>query len=100
MTTEKVEFKNAQGVKLAGALELPPGAIRGAALFAHCFTCTAQSRGATRITRALARIGIATLRFDFTGLGGSEGDFANGGFMSDVDDIVSASAWLQDWCRK
>ncbi|MGB3721665.1 MAG: bifunctional alpha/beta hydrolase/OsmC family protein [Pacificimonas sp.] len=98
MATTRIEFENAKSVKLAGALELPPGRIRGAALFAHCFTCTAKSRGATRISRALARVGIATLRFDFTGLGGSEGDFANGGFMSDVDDIVSAAAWLKDWC--
>lgn len=96
MATERIEFESARGVKLAGALELPPGAVRGAALFAHCFTCTKQSRAATRITRALAGIGIATLRFDFTGLGGSDGDFANGGFASDVDDVVSAARFLQN----
>lgn len=96
MATERIEFENNNGVKLAGALELPPGAVRGAALFAHCFTCTSRSRAATRITRALARVGIATLRFDFTGLGGSDGDFANGGFASDVEDVVSAARFLRE----
>jgi putative redox protein len=96
MATERIEFTNAKGVALAGALELPPGRVRGAALFAHCFTCTKQSRAATRITRALAQIGIATLRFDFTGLGGSDGDFAHGGFASDVGDVISGAAFLEE----
>jgi putative redox protein len=76
---------------LSGALELPTGLVRGAALFAHCFTCTMQSKGAVAVTRALAAQGIATLRFDFTGLGSSEGEFGRAGFTSDVDDLVSAA---------
>lgn len=94
LATERITFTNAAGHELSGALELPAGKVRSAALFAHCFTCTKQSRAATRITRALADIGLATLRFDFTGLGGSEGDFGNDGFASDVDDIVAAAEYL------
>ena len=95
MTIQRVEFKGGRGDMLVGALELPPGRIRAAALFAHCFTCTKQSKAATEVTRALAAKGIATLRFDFTGLGGSEGDFGNGGFASDVDDVIAAADWLR-----
>ena len=70
----EVRFENAAGVALAGSLELPPGRVRAIALFAHCFTCTQASHGARRVSTALAAQGIATLRFDFTGLGKSEGE--------------------------
>ncbi|WP_404367343.1 alpha/beta fold hydrolase [Sphingomonas sp. MMS24-J45] len=91
----EVRFPNAAGVMLAGSIELPPGRIRAVALFAHCFTCTARSHGARRVSLALAEQGIATLRFDFTGLGDSEGAFADSHFSANVDDLVAAAAYLE-----
>ena len=75
MPTDQITIATTRGYDLAGALEMPTGLVRGAAVFAHCFTCTKQSKAAVEVTRALARQGIATLRFDFTGLGGSDGEF-------------------------
>lgn len=92
--SEKVEFDNRRGATLAGRLELPPTAPRAFALFAHCFTCGKDIAAATRITRALASKGFGVLRFDFTGLGNSGGDFANENFSSNVDDLVAAANWL------
>jgi pimeloyl-ACP methyl ester carboxylesterase len=92
--SEKLVFENQQGQSLAGRLELPAGAPRTYALFAHCFTCSKDIAAASRISRALAERGIAVLRFDFTGLGGSDGDFANTNFSSNVDDLVSAAEFL------
>ena len=94
MPTERLTITSPAGNELAGSLELPTGLVRGAALFAHCFTCTKQSRAAVEVTRALARQGIATLRFDFTGLGGSGGDFGRAGFASDVEDLVASANHL------
>ena len=95
--TEKFKFTNAAGLVLDGRLENPvTGKIRAIALFAHCFTCTKSSRGATKITAALAARGIATLRFDFTGLGNSDGEFKDSGFISNVEDLVSAANALRD----
>ena len=91
MPTEKISISTQAGHELSGALELPAGLVRGAALSAHCFTCTKQSRAAVEVTRALAREGIATLRFDFTGLGASEGEFGRAGFASDVDDLIASA---------
>lgn len=93
----KLEFDNARGEKLAGLLELPQdsGSITGFGLFAHCFTCGKDIAAASRISRALAARGIAVLRFDFTGLGNSDGDFANTNFSSNVDDLVRAAQALQ-----
>lgn len=96
MTTENVSIKTARGYELAGALELPDGDARGAAVFAHCFTCTKQSRAAVEVARALAKHGIATLRFDFTGLGGSGGDFGQAGFASDLEDLVETACYLAE----
>ncbi|NBS22612.1 MAG: hydrolase, partial [Altererythrobacter sp.] len=72
MPTETLKITTSEGHELSGALELPTGLVRGAAVFAHCFTRTKQSKGAKAVTQALAREGIASLRFDFTGLGGSQ----------------------------
>lgn len=94
MPTETLAITAAAGHVLEGALELPTGLVRGAALFAHCFTCTKQSRAAVAVSRALARQGIACLRFDFTGLGGSEGDFGAAGFATDMADLVAAAEVL------
>ncbi len=98
MTTrfEKLTFPGSQGASLAGRLELPEGGPRAFALFAHCFTCTKDIFAAGRIAEELARHGIAVLRFDFTGLGASEGDFAHTNFTSNVEDLVKAADFLRD----
>jgi putative redox protein len=97
MSRQKVEFINAKGQWLAGALELPDNAAPKAyALFAHCFTCGKDVVAATRIARTLAEQGIAVLRFDFTGLGGSDGDFANSSFSGNVSDLEAAAAFLAE----
>jgi uncharacterized OsmC-like protein/alpha/beta superfamily hydrolase len=91
-----VSFPGAAGNTLAARLDLPTGSAPHAfALFAHCFTCSKDTRAATFISGALADAGIAVLRFDFTGLGGSEGDFANTTFSSNVVDLVAAASWLR-----
>ncbi|MGP1352410.1 MAG: bifunctional alpha/beta hydrolase/OsmC family protein [Parasphingopyxis sp.] len=96
-TTEKFQFAGRNGQTLDGRLELPRGGAPVAvALFAHCFTCTKQSRAATQVSAELAERGIAVLRFDFTGLGGSEGEFANSGFASNVEDLVAAADALRE----
>ncbi len=99
MKKTRVEFTGSKGTKLAGLFEQPEGSVVGYALFAHCFTCGKDIAAASRITRALVARGYAVLRFDFTGLGGSDGDFANSDFSSDVADLVLASDYLRDnWC--
>jgi len=94
MPTERLTIPTTRGYELSGALELPSGLVRGAAVFAHCFTCTKQSRAAVEVTRALAQHGIATLRFDFTGLGRSGGNFGRAGFASDLEDLVESTRYL------
>ena len=90
---EQSHLTNSQGITLAGLLETPD-APRGYALFAHCFTCGKDLGSASRISRALAAQGIAVLRFGFTGLGNSSGDFANSNFSSNVDDLIAAANFL------
>ncbi|MDZ7670943.1 MAG: alpha/beta fold hydrolase [Gammaproteobacteria bacterium] len=92
--SRKIEFPNADGEPLAAALALPDSPPRGYALFAHCFTCGKDIAAAARIARSLAAHGFGVLRFDFTGLGGSGGDFANSNFSSNVDDLVAAADYL------
>src|SRR3954469_19010227 len=96
MPTERFQFAGAEGQQLAAALDLPDGAIRAYALFAHCFTCGKDVLAARRIATALAARGIAVLRFDFTGLGSSEGDFANSTFSSNIADLVRAAGYLRE----
>ena len=93
--TERFQFTGSEGHQLAAALDLPDGAIQAYALFAHCFTCGKDVLAARRIAAALATKGIAVLRFDFTGLGSSEGDFANSTFSSNVADLVRAADHLR-----
>lgn len=94
MPTEAVTIPTKRGYTLAGSLETPVGLVRGSAIYAHCFTCTKQSRAAVEVSRALAREGIATLRFDFSGLGGSGGDFGRAGFASDIEDLIASVNFL------
>jgi alpha/beta superfamily hydrolase len=95
MPAEKFDFRSAEGHQLAALLDRPDGEIRAVALFAHCFTCGKDNRAARRIAEALGLGGIAVLRFDFTGLGMSEGEFANTTFSSNVDDLVAAADHLR-----
>ncbi|MES2073321.1 MAG: alpha/beta fold hydrolase [Pseudomonadota bacterium] len=95
MRTEKSEFPGADGQKLSARLDAPDGDIRAYALFAHCFTCGKDVFAASRIAQALTSHGIAVLRFDFTGLGASEGEFANTNFSSNVADLVAAADYLR-----
>jgi len=90
-----VRFPGSLGTALAARLDLPPGKPTAFALFAHCFTCSKDTLAASRISAALTARGVAVLRFDFTGLGGSEGEFANTNFSSNVADLVAAAAWLR-----
>src|SRR5580698_2320332 len=93
MRSEPFDFKNAPGHTLSARLDRPDGNPRAFALFAHCFTCDKTSKAATRISRALADLGVGVLRFDFTGLGDSEGAFGKG-FSADVEDLLSAAAHM------
>jgi putative redox protein len=94
--TERIDFTGALGQRLAGRLHRPAGPVRAYALFAHCFTCSKDLKTAVRISSALAEHGIATLRFDFTGLGESEGDFADTNFSSNIEDLVKAADMLRE----
>lgn len=94
MSTQRLKFPGSEG-QLEARLDLPSGKARTYALFAHCFTCSKDSVAASRVSRALAAIGIGVLRFDFTGLGGSDGDFANTNFSSNVQDLVKAADYLR-----
>jgi len=95
MPTERFQFTGSEGQQLAATLDSPDGPVHAYALFAHCFTCGKDVLAAKRIAVALASRGIAVLRFDFTGLGSSEGDFANSTFSSNVADLVRAADHLR-----
>ena len=90
MPTEKLTFKGHAGDMLAARLDMPNGPHLATALFAHCFTCSKDITAARRIAARLSSMGIAVLRFDFTGLGHSEGEFENTSFTSNVDDLIAA----------
>ena len=95
MPSERFDFPNARGEKLSALLDKPAGQPVAFALFAHCFTCGKDNLAAKRIAQALTARGIAVLRFDFTGLGASEGEFANTTFSSNVADLVAAADHLR-----
>ncbi|HAQ59074.1 MAG TPA: osmotically inducible protein C [Microbacterium sp.] len=92
----RMQFAGSLGDTLAGRVEFPAGEVRAFALFAHCFTCGKDSVAATRVARALTDAGIAVLRFDFTGLGQSAGEFADTTFSSNVGDLVAAADYLRE----
>lgn len=94
---QRITFKGSQGFDLAARLDRPHGPIRAYALFAHCFTCGKDLQPANRIVKALNNDGIAVLRFDFTGLGKSEGEFANTNFSSNVADLVAAAQHMREY---
>ncbi|WP_037309970.1 bifunctional alpha/beta hydrolase/OsmC family protein [Ruegeria halocynthiae] len=94
MPTERITFAGHDGNQLAARLDLPDGPVLATALFAHCFTCSKDIPAARRIAARLAAMGIAVLRFDFTGLGHSGGEFANTTFTSNVEDLIAASHYL------
>ncbi|MEE9380171.1 MAG: bifunctional alpha/beta hydrolase/OsmC family protein [Hyphomonadaceae bacterium] len=89
-----MEFPGADGQRLAGRIDKPDGVPKAWALFAHCFSCSKDVHAARRIAARLTGQGIAVLRFDFTGLGNSEGDFANTNFSTNIADLVAAADWL------
>ena len=92
----KIEF-NSNNIKLAGLLETPENTdVRAYALFAHCFTCGKDIVAASRISKSLVNLGFGVLRFDFTGLGNSDGDFANTNFSSNVEDLIAAADYLRE----
>ena len=93
--TERVHFEGAHGTRLAARLDLPAGRPSACVLFAHCFSCSKDLKAVTRISRALNERGLGVLRFDFTGLGESEGDFADTNFSSNVEDLIVAADWLR-----
>ena len=95
MRSERFDFAGSGGHRLAGLLQLPDGEPSAYALFAHCFTCGKDVKAAAQLARSLGELGIATLRFDFTGLGASEGEFARTTFTSNVADLVAAADALR-----
>lgn len=97
MKTTKVSFTNTQGEKLGARLEMPVDSYpHNFAIFAHCFTCNKNLIAVRNIARALTQSGFAVLRFDFTGLGESEGDFSDTNFSSNVEDLVAAANFLSE----
>ncbi len=95
MISRRIEFEGGNGAKLAARLDLPDGKPKAYALFAHCFTCSKDLNATKRIAGALAGNGVAVLRFDFTGLGSSEGEFASTNFSSNVADLLRAADTLR-----
>jgi putative redox protein len=95
--SERVDFAGNDGIsRLAARLDRPVSDIKACALFAHCFTCSKDIHAASRIAQALAERGFVVLRFDFTGLGASDGEFANTNFSSNVQDLVAAAAFMRE----
>jgi len=95
MPSRRIAFPNRDGFELAARLDLPTDGPRAFAIFAHCFTCSKESHAVARVSRALCERGLAVLRFDFTGLGDSGGDFADTDFSSNVGDLLDAVAFLR-----
>lgn len=99
MNSRKISFKGSQGAELSARIDEPEGGInKGTILFAHCFTCSKNLKAIGHISRALTEEGIGVFRFDFTGLGESEGDFSDTNFSSNIEDLVAASEYMKkEW---
>jgi alpha/beta superfamily hydrolase len=96
MTFQKINFTNSKGQQLSARLDFPTDQKPGAyVIFAHCFTCNKNLTAVRTISNALTHNGFGVLRFDFTGLGESEGDFADTNFSSNIQDLIAASAYLE-----
>jgi fermentation-respiration switch protein FrsA (DUF1100 family) len=95
-STQRASLKGSHGQELAARLDMPAGVPKAYALFAHCFTCSKDVLAAKRVAKGLADAGFGVLRFDFTGLGASQGDFADTSFSSNVEDVVQAAAYLRE----
>jgi len=95
MKVQRADFPGAEGQRLAARIDVPDGPVRAYALFAHCFTCGKDIFAASRIAQTLTEHGIGVLRFDFTGLGASEGEFENTNFSSNIADLVAAADHLR-----
>jgi putative redox protein len=94
MKTENLHFPNKTGLKLAASLDMPSGSIKAYSVFAHCFTCSRELKSIININSSLAKMAIASLRFDMTGIGESEGDFSDTSFTTQIDDLLSAADFL------
>lgn len=99
MSKRRVRFEGALGAELAGRLEVPPFEPRGVVLMAHCFTCSKDAKGIVRIARALVEEGYAVFRFDFTGVGESDGEFSKTTFSTNLEDLVAAAGYLRSEYR-
>ena len=97
METKNLTFRNRSNIELSARLDLPSEKPKAYALFAHCFSCSKNIKAAYHISHSMARKGIAVLRFDFTGLGESEGKFEDTNFSSNVDDIIDCSNYLSEY---
>ena len=95
-STDRIEFTGSQGTPLAARFDRALTGSGTTALFAHCFTCSKDIAAASRISQGLAERGISVLRFDFTGLGHSAGEFSNTNFSSNIEDLVCAADWLRE----
>lgn len=95
-TSERVSFVGGAGFKLAGIVDLPDNVPRAVVIFTHCFTCSKDLKAIVRISRGLAEAGYLVLRYDLTGLGGSEGNFSQTNFRSNRDDLQSAARFMSD----
>jgi putative redox protein len=91
----EISILNSRGLKLAGTLDSPDGSVKAYAVYGHCFTCSKDLKAIANIDRSLSAIGIATLRFDMTGIGDSEGNFIDTNFTTQIDDFLSAAKYLE-----
>lgn len=97
--SERLTFTGSLGEKLTARLDLPDGEARAFAVFAHCFTCSKDYKSVLRISRVLAEHAVAVLRFDFTGLGESQGDFSDTNFSTNLEDLLAAADFLREHYR-
>ena len=100
MRSQKITFRGAFGDDLAAYVDRPDGKVRTFVLFAHCFTCSKNLKPVKQISRTLNQRNIGVFRFDFTGLGESEGDFADTNFSSNIEDLVAAAEFMSDHFRE
>ena len=96
MPSKRISFQSSDGLELAGVIEMPEQEPLASAIFAHCFTCSKDLKATVRVSRQLASLGFLTLRFDFRGVGDSQGQFEHSNFQTNVADLCSAIDWLAE----